>query len=233
VEVALEAERGFVGVSCGILDPYAISFARVGQVLWLETRQGRHEHLPLDTGSVRLVLVDSGTRRSLASGEYNSRVEECERALAVLRSCGVVEECLADVSSSQLREHAGSLDRVLYRRVQHVVGEVERTRAARSALLCGDLVRVGGLMRETQDSLRELFEVSVPALDRLIARALEVGGVHGGRLVGAGFGGCAAFLVEQHAVSALEQVVRQANRTPCGEASGIWVLDSAEGPREH
>src|SRR5687768_5899555 len=35
VQCALLAEREFVGVRCGIMDPYAVGLARAGQLLWL------------------------------------------------------------------------------------------------------------------------------------------------------------------------------------------------------
>ena len=233
VEVALEAERGFVGVDCGILDPFAISFARAGCALWLDTRRELHEYLPLQLGAVRLALVDSGTRRRLASGEYNARVRECERALASLRARGLQRECLAQVTPSELLEHSDALEPTARRRAQHIVGEVERTRAARVALSRGDFAAVGALMSETQTSLRELYEVSLPVLDKLVDLAAEVEGVHGGRLVGAGFGGCAAFLLDEDAVPAFERAVRNVNRTPLRGTSGVWILSSAEGPRAH
>ncbi len=233
VEVALEAERGFVGVSCGILDPYAISFARAASALWLDTQRELHEYVPLQLGSVRLALVDSGTRHRLASGDYNARVEECGRALASLRAQGLELGCLAELTSGDLCEYSDALDPTARRRAQHVVGEVQRTRAARAALGRGDLAAVGALMSETQASLREHYEVSTPVLDQLVAVAAEVEGVHGGRLVGAGFGGCAAFLLDEQAGPAFEQAVRNVSRTPLEGTSGLWLMRSAGGPRAH
>src|SRR3546814_12935782 len=46
-------------------------------------------------------------------------------------------------------------------------------------------------MDESHVSLRDDFEVSTPALDQLVTRLSATPGVHGARLTGAGFGGCA------------------------------------------
>ena len=58
-----------------------------------------------------------------------------------------------------------------------------------------DAQRFGQLMNESHRSLRDDFEVSVPALDRLVECLLEQRGVYGCKLTGAGFGGaCVALL---------------------------------------
>jgi galactokinase len=51
-------------------------------------------------------------------------------------------------------------------------------------------------MNASHASLRDDFEVSVPALDRLVERMQEYPEIHGARLTGAGFGGACVALVE-------------------------------------
>lgn len=58
----------------------------------------------------------------------------------------------------------------------------------------GDVAGAGELMTESHASLRDDFEVSTPALDRLVEELLRTPGVHGARLTGAGFGGCVVAL---------------------------------------
>jgi galactokinase len=55
-------------------------------------------------------------------------------------------------------------------------------------------------MRESHASLRDDYEVSCRELDLMVEAALEIEGVYGSRLVGAGFGGCTISLVEEGAV---------------------------------
>jgi galactokinase len=50
-------------------------------------------------------------------------------------------------------------------------------------------------MNASHASLRNDYEVSVPALDILVARLQEMKGVFGVRLTGAGFGGACVALV--------------------------------------
>src|SRR5207253_2888333 len=61
------------------------------------------------------------------------------------------------------------------RRVRHVVSENERVRAAGEALERHDLAALAALFAASHASLRDDYEVSTPALDRLVSEALAAG----------------------------------------------------------
>ena len=87
----------------------------------------------------------------------------------------------------------------LARRATHVFGEALRVLAFKSLLLASPppsdlLPRLGALMTETQTSCREAYDCSCAEIDRLCAIAREAG-AYGGRLTGAGWGGCTVHLV--------------------------------------
>ena len=62
IRAALWAEREFVGVKCGIMDPYAVALTRPEHLLWLDCKDASVEHLPLDTA--RPLDRRGGLRRS-------------------------------------------------------------------------------------------------------------------------------------------------------------------------
>ncbi len=108
------------------------------------------------------------------------------------------------------------------RRVRHVATENERVRAAVDALERHDLTALGPLFAESQASLRDDYEVSTPALDRLVDAALAAGAI-GARLTGGGFGGSIVAIVERDdAARVLDEILRR------GGAQG-WVVSSADG----
>ncbi len=84
-------------------------------------------------------------------------------------------------------------------RARHVLREARRVDDAATALAAGDPARVGALMTESHRSLRDDYEVSVPALDTLAAAA-ERAGAFGARLTGAGFGGSVVALAPRERV---------------------------------
>ena len=82
-----------------------------------------------------------------------------------------------------------ALPEPLNRRAKHVVTENQRVLDAKQALLDIDLPRFGALMNESHISQRDDYEVSIPAIDTLVAIAQGLPGVLGARLTGGGFGG--------------------------------------------
>jgi galactokinase len=80
-------------------------------------------------------------------------------------------------------------------RMRHVETENERVRKTVSALERGDVRGLGPLFAASHASLRDDYEVSTPALDALVDRALE-SGAFAARLTGGGFGGCVVALAE-------------------------------------
>lgn len=232
VEAALDAERGFVGVKCGIMDPYAVGFARPRHVLWLDCKDETFEHLPMDFERVSIGVADTGIQRRLARGEFNRRVNECAAAFDALRVHVPEARVLRDVSAEVLEAHGHELDPDLLRRAWHVVDEVRRTHVARAALLAGDLATMGRCMTETHASLRDRYDCSCEELDVLVEAATEAGGALGARLTGAGFGGCVVMLLEAGSEAHVAEAVASTFERRFGRRPPIEFFQGDEGPRE-
>jgi galactokinase len=180
--LARRAETDFVGVPVGIMDQMACSLADEHHALFLDTRSLAFRRIPLPP-AMGLVVVDSGVRHNHAFGEYRTRREECENACKLL---GVTE--LRDISENEL-DRLSRLPPPLDRRARHVVTENARVVAAADALEKGDLATLGTLLNDSHTSMRDDYEVSVPAVDALVEAARAQPDVGGARLTGGGFGG--------------------------------------------
>ena len=118
---------------------------------------------------------------------------------------------LRDVDDAQLAHARDAMDEEAFRRASHVVAENRRARASsRRRSQRGDLAAAGRVMLESHASLRDLYEVSCPELDLLVALSMEQRGCYGARLTGAGFGGCAIALVEAERVGSFSRDVARA-----------------------
>ncbi|MGH7152003.1 MAG: galactokinase, partial [Planctomycetota bacterium] len=85
VDLVWRAETEFVGVRCGIMDPFASALGRRGRILYLDCGSLEFEHLPFGDGAPAVVVADTGVRRALASSGFNACVAECRSALEKLR----------------------------------------------------------------------------------------------------------------------------------------------------
>jgi len=222
--IAQRAENRFVGVNCGIMDQLISARAEAGHALLIDCRHltGQAVHLP---EAVAVMIVHSRVKRGLVGSEYNTRRAQCE---AAARHYGV--PALRDVDLVRLERDRGDLDEVVYRRARHIVTENARTVDAAEALAAGDLVRLGELMAASHASMRDDFEITHPAIDRLVAIAQDAVGHEGGaRMTGGGFGGCIVVVLPDERIADVQAAIEAAYRSPDGEPPTIWVSHAATG----
>ncbi|MGF1937151.1 MAG: galactokinase [Nostoc sp. ChiQUE02] len=182
-QFAQQAEIHYAGVQCGIMDQMASSLADTEHILFLDTRTLERRVMPLPE-KAEILVIDSGVPRTLASSGYNQRRAECEEAA---RSLGV--KALRDITDVEVTE---KLPEPLRRRARHVITENNRVLEVLQGVTSE---RFGELMNASHASLRDDYEVSVPALDTLVELLQKTPGVYGARLTGAGFGGASVALV--------------------------------------
>jgi galactokinase len=200
--LAQRAENEFVGVACGLMDQFAVTFGRAGAAVLLDCRTLEHRPIPIPDG-VAFVVCDSGLPRRLAESAYGDRRAECTRALAEIEAVAPSVASLRDVDDALLARASTAMDDVAFRRARHVIGENARVAAAVDALALDDIAALGRAVSASHASLRDDFEVSTPELDRLVVAAESTAGVLGARLTGAGFGGCTLNVVEPRAAAEL------------------------------
>ncbi|MBD2722044.1 galactokinase [Hymenobacter armeniacus] len=193
--IAQLAEHTYAGVMCGIMDQFASLFGRDAHVVRLDCRSLQYEYFPFDTRACRIVLCNSGVKHSLASSEYNTRRQECERGVSVLQQKHPEVSTLRDATMEMLDAHRSELGGTVYRRCAYVVQENARVEAACRHLLAGDMAAFGQEMYGSHAGLRDDYEVSCAELDVLVEAAQAAPGVFGARMMGGGFGGCTINLV--------------------------------------
>jgi galactokinase len=117
-------------------------------------------------------------------------------------------------------------------RCRHVLEEGDRVLQATEALKEADVQRLGRLMNEAHESARDLYEISCPELDELVAIGRGAGAL-GARLTGAGFGGFAILLVREDGLPRLTRAVDErfyAPRCPGEDPEAFrFVFRPAEG----
>jgi galactokinase len=172
-------ENEWTGAHTGLLDQLASLCGARDAALLIDFRTLVVERVPLALGGWRFVTADSGQRHSHASSGYNERRQECARACELL---GI--RSLRDADAEQ----AGRLPEPLRSRARHVIEENERVVAADAALRERDMPELARLINASHASLRDLYDVSTPAVEATVRRLLDAGAA-GARPIGGGFGG--------------------------------------------
>jgi len=229
---AQKAEHAYVGTLCGIMDQLTVSAAQKSHALLIDCRSLEVKHIDLNLPGTTVVICNTNVKHELASSAYNQRRQECEDAVRTLRRYLPTITALRDVSPGELKEHAGELADVLYRRARHIITENGRTLEAAVALKDGDVERFGRLMSSSHASLRDDYEVSSAELDLMVELAGKCEGVPGARMTGGGFGGCTVNLVRSDTVQSFSRFITDEYHARTGIEPDIYAVETDDGVKE-
>jgi len=223
-QIGQAAENNFVGCRCGIMDQMVSAVGQKQCALLLDCRSLQTRAIPLPNDCA-LIVINSNVKRGLVDSQYNTRREQCEQAANFFKV-----SALRDVSLDMLRAKKSQLDPVVYKRALHVVSENARTRKATQALREADHVQLGKLMYDSHASMKNDFEITVPAIDTLVDIVRDVIGDQGGvRMTGGGFGGCVVALVPKSLEQTVITAVRQHYPSQTGLSAEIYRCETSDG----
>lgn len=215
---AQQSENQFVGTQCGIMDMWISATALAECASLLDCRQLTSQHCHVPQG-LQLVIINSRVERGLVGSEYNQRRVQCEQAA---RHFG--QASLRDVSLEQLMAAERDIDPVVFRRARHILTENARTLRMGQALQEDDVATISRLMAESHASMRDDFEITVPAIDRIVDIVGAVVGARGGvRMTGGGFGGCVVALLPHDRVAACQAALAEQYRAPNGASADVYL----------
>lgn len=203
VQMAQKAEHEYAGVLCGIMDQFASMMGKKDYVIKLDCRSLAYEYVPFKLEGIKIVLLNTNVKHSLASSEYNTRRKECETAVEWVREQeqGVVS--LRDVTMPMLEKYVLPKDALIGNRSSYVVQEINRLVEGCQDLQHNNLEALGKKMFATHKGLSEQYEVSCLELDWLVNSVKNNPNVIGSRMMGGGFGGCTINLVKENAIEEL------------------------------
>jgi galactokinase len=223
VKLSQKAENTFVGVQCGIMDQFASMFGRKDHVIRLDCQSLEYAYVPFNTAGIRIVLLDTNVKHSLASSEYNTRRQQCEAAVKLVQAHHPEVKSLRDVSPGMLKRYVASVDGLVNQRAEYVVEEIARLLAATKDLENGDMSAFGEKMFATHAGLSRKYAVSCPELDFLVDQVQNDPGVIGARMMGGGFGGCTINLVKEEAIQELVERLTPLYRKTMNKELKVYI----------
>ena len=167
---ALRCQRGdntFCGIPCGIMDQYVSSAAEKGCALLIDCTTNDHTKVKMKENEDEqenpvIVVANSNVKHDNAEGEYPLRVQQCQMALEAIQLHFPDVSSLRFATIEHIERAKVDMDDVIYRRAKHVVTENKRTLEAKIAFKKGDFEKMGQLLNESHESMRDDYEVREP-----------------------------------------------------------------------
>ena len=216
IEIALEAENRYVGVSCGKLDQCCEVYCKHDHLLYMNLKTDEYELIPAsaEMKPYKIAIFFSGLERSLAGSKYNARVDEAKAAAyTLLAHAGLDygkfrETYLTDVPREVYEKYAHLLPLPWQKRAKHFFTECDRVERGVDAWRRGDIEEFGRLIFESGRSSIEEWETGSEELKALYEIMTHTDGIYGGRFSGAGFKGCCMALIDPEKESKIIEKVR-------------------------
>ena len=236
--VCQKAENESVGVMCGILDQYSSVFGKTGTAMLLDCRSLSHIEVTIPS-DIRIVICDTNFPRTLAGSEYAKRRQECDEGTRLIRQQAPEIRTLRDVTAPLFARLGGSLPEVLGKRCRFVSEENQRVMAFTAAVVKDDRAAMNLLCRQSFEGERDLYQKTVPAMERMFEAMSGAPGVVAARQSGGGFGGCMIAYVQADTVDAFaahvgKVYVEATGITPTihvtAPSAGAGTLDTSAGP---
>ena len=219
-----EAENDFMDCQCGIMDQLISAEGEKNHALLIDCENLETEAISIPE-DLSIVIVNSNYPRKLVDSEYNQRRIDCEQAASKM---GV--KTLRGATLDKLMQAKSDMSENEYKRAHHVITENARVIAATVALKNNDMDGLRSLMTGSHVSLRDDFEVTVPATDGLVnicQAALEHRGAV--RMTGGGFGGAIVCLCRAEDVDSIKAAVEENYEKEFNLTADIYVCKAGNG----
>lgn len=229
VTMAQKAEHEYAGVKCGIMDQFASMMGKTNQVIKLDCRSLEFEYVPFKLDGIKIVLLNTNVKHSLASSEYNTRRLECMQAVEMIQAYHPEVFSLRDATVEMLNQYVLPFNNVVYQRSRFVVDEMERLNQACQFLQEDNIIALGDCMFKTHDGLSSQYEVSCKELDYLVDFVRSRKEVIGARMMGGGFGGCTINLVQSDKIDTLINSIKPAYEEAMGLPLNYYIATIQNG----
>ncbi len=229
IRMAQKAEHEYAGVMCGIMDQFASMMGKMNHVIKLDCRSLEYDYVPFKLEGIKIVLLDTNVKHSLASSEYNTRRKECNKAVEWIKEHEPNVNSLRDVTEAMLDKYVLPKDKLIDMRSRFIVQEIDRLLKGCEDLQKGDVQALGKKMLATHDGLSKMYAVSCEELDYLVDFVRDNDAVIGARMMGGGFGGCTINLVKEYEIPGLIKEISAQYVKHTGKELSPYVVSISDG----
>ncbi|MCK4973105.1 MAG: hypothetical protein KAS52_07265 [Candidatus Heimdallarchaeota archaeon] len=215
-ELAYNAEHHIMHIPCGKMDQYSSAYGSIISLSCTEPLKLKY----LNNLNSSLIIVNSNIPK-LTSDVHSSKVYKIKSVVQKIERLTNLK--LEYIQREDIERHENELSKEELIIIQAVISIKEDTKHAERELqsLKPNLKLLGKLLSSQQNALRDGIRVSLPILDKIVKTGIEEGAL-GGKLTGAGLGGCAVLLVEENGADILQRI-KMRLKLPA------WLVEFDEG----
>lgn len=224
-----QASEHRVGLNCGLMDQYAVTFSKKDHCLFLDCRNLEYQYFPAVLDGYTIVLLDTCVAHELTDSEYNNRRADVESVVKIVQQKFPEVQSPRDLTTKMLVAVAGKIDSTRIKRAEFVINENARVESTCAALAKNDLVGMGKNLNASHLGLSKNYQVSCTELDFLAEFAQKDANVLGARMMGGGFGGCTINIVKKGYENEFIAKASEAYKTATGIDLKAYHVDLGEG----
>ncbi|AEB28493.1 galactokinase [Francisella hispaniensis] len=189
-KIAQKVEHEYIGTKCGLMDQMACLFSQQNAATMIDCNDNHYDNIPFELDNLSVLICDTNIKHNLADSAYNKRRQVCEN-IARFHSI----KSLRELDSQKLEDTKLNFSEEDYKSALHVFTENQRVIEATKAMVAKDWQKLGKLMYQSHNSLKNDYKVSCDELDYLVELSQNFAGIYGARMTGGGFGGSTIHLL--------------------------------------
>ncbi len=226
IYISQKAEHNYVGVKCGIMDQYASMFGVKNAAIILDCENLEAKTVTLNLDGYSLLLVNSNVKHSLAESAYNERRKTCEKVASKLNVKSLRHATLQNLISVK-----NGLTDDEYQKALYVIQENQRVLNAYEAILENNMQKLGDLLYDSHNGLKNQYKVSCVELDFLVEKAKKSNAVIGARMMGGGFGGCTINIIKTNLVEVFKKEIVNSYEQKFNARCSFYSVNLSEGTK--
>lgn len=224
-----QATEHRVGLNCGLMDQYAVTFSQKDHCLFLDCRNLEYKFFPAVLDGYTIVLLDTCVAHELTDSEYNNRRSDLEKVVEIVQAKYPAVASPRDLTKDMLHDLSDQIDETKQKRAIFVIEENARVENTCEVLQNNDLVSMGKNMNQSHQGLSKDYEVSCAELDFLAEFAQQDANVLSARMMGGGFGGCTINIVKKGYEDEFISKAAEAYKTAFNIDLKSYQVDLGEG----
>ncbi len=232
VRIASVAENG-TGLQGGLMDQFSIVHGRKDMLLFIDCKDMSHREIAFKPEGYELVLIDTKVEHSLVETEYNSRKNDCDQGLSILKTYNPLLNSVRDISFEEMKKHGKHLSEVQHMRLSYILDENQRVLDMVQAIQKNDCLKIGELLYRSHEGLKSCYQVSCLELDFIVDWTKSYKEILGCRMMGGGFGGCTIALIKKDAILDLFPDLVTVYQEVFGLTPTYYIVNLCDGIRHH